>query len=93
MYITLQTIVTIAGVITALGIIVGAIIKVYNLIAAQERQDEEIKEIKEEQKIVVKAQLACLKGLKEQGCNGPVAEGILMLEEYLNKRVHEVKTY
>ena len=93
MYITLQTIVTIAGVITALGVIIGAIIKVYNLIAAQERQDGEIKEIKEEQKIMVEAQLACLKGLRDQGCNGPVAEGILMLEEYLNKKAHEVKTY
>ena len=89
MYITLQTMITIAGVITALGVIMGAIIRVYNLIVAQERQDMEIKEIKEEQKIMVEAQLACLKGLQEQGCNGPVTEGIAMLEEYLNKKAHE----
>lgn len=88
MYITFQTIITVAGVITALSVIIGAIIKVYQLVAAQERQDQEIKSIKEEQEIMVRAQLACLKGLSEQGCNGPVAKGIEMLEQYLNKKAH-----
>ena len=32
--------------------------------------------------------LACLKGLKEQGCNGPVSEAINKIEKYLNKKAH-----
>lgn len=36
-----------------------------------------------ERKLLLKAQLACLKGLKEQGCNGPVTESIEEIENYL----------
>ena len=48
---------------------------------------EDLKEIakqnKKESKILLRAQLACLKGLKEQGCNGPVTESIAEIEKYL----------
>lgn len=33
--------------------------------------------------------LACLKGLKEQGCNGPVTDAINKIEKYLNQKAHE----
>lgn len=33
--------------------------------------------------------LACLKGLKEQGCNGPVTEAINKIEKHLNEKAHE----
>ena len=33
--------------------------------------------------------LACLKGLKEQGCNGPVTAAINKIETHLNQRAHE----
>lgn len=49
----------------------------------------EIKEGKEERLILLKGQLACLKGLKEQGCNGPVTQGIKDIEEYLINKSHE----
>ena len=48
-----------------------------------------IKAIKEEQSILTKGVLACLKGLKEQGCNGPVTEAIQDIEEYVNKQAHK----
>ena len=44
---------------------------------------------KEERLILLKAQLACLKGLKEQGCNGPVSQAIGDIEEYLLKKSHD----
>lgn len=47
-----------------------------------------IKAIQEEQSIQCFCILACLKGLAEQGCNGPVHEGIAKMEEYLNSRAH-----
>ncbi len=33
--------------------------------------------------------LACLKGLKEQGCNGPVTAALDKLEKHLNQAAHE----
>lgn len=44
---------------------------------------------KEENTILLKGQLACLKGLKEQGCNGPVTESIKEIEIYLVKEAHK----
>ena len=32
---------------------------------------------------------ACLKGLKEQGCNGPVTEAINKIEKHLNLQAHK----
>lgn len=49
----------------------------------------EIKDGKEERLILVNGVLACLKGLKEQGCNGPVTEGIKQIEDYLMKKSHD----
>ena len=51
--------------------------------------EDEIKEGKEERLILLKGQLACLKGLKEQGCNGPVTQAIQDIEEYILKKSHE----
>lgn len=50
----------------------------------------EMKESKEERLILLKGQLACLKGLhNDLNCNGPVTQGIADLEEYLIKKSHE----
>jgi hypothetical protein len=49
----------------------------------------ETKEIKEEQTILTYGILACLKGLHEQGCNGPVTEAIKKIETHLNEKAHE----
>ena len=48
-----------------------------------------LQEIKEEQSILTKGVLACLKGLKEQGCDGPVTEAIHSIENHLNKEAHK----
>lgn len=45
--------------------------------------------INEEQTLLTYGVLACLKGLKEQGCNGPVTEAINKIEKYLNQKAHE----
>ena len=50
----------------------------------------EMRESKEERLILLKGQLACLKGLhNDLNCNGPVTQGIADLEEYLIKKSHE----
>jgi len=52
-------------------------------------QNSDIEESKQERLILLQGQLACLKGLKEQGCNGPVTKGISDIENYLIKKSHE----
>lgn len=44
---------------------------------------------KEERLILLKGQLACLKGLKEQGCNGAVTQAIHDIENYVISKSHE----
>ena len=59
---------------------------VYNRIEILEKDS---KKNKEENLILLKGQLACLKGLKEQGCNGPVTKSINEIEEYLLNQVRD----
>lgn len=80
---------TLAAAITALGVIFGAIFAIYRWFLKQEKKDNDIKSIKEEQSVLVHGVLACLMGLKEQGCNGPVTEAIEQLENHINKQAHK----
>lgn len=84
-----QIIITIASVITALGVIFGVVFAIYRWYLKNEKQDESINEIKVEQSVLTKGVLACLKGLHEQGCNGPVTHAINEIEEHLNKQAHK----
>lgn len=83
-----QTLITAAAVLTAVITIVGRYNKLYDWIKKQDEQDNEIKEMKKEQEILTFGILACLKGLKEQGCNGPVTEAINKIEKHLNEKAH-----
>lgn len=49
---------------------------------------KDIDAIKAEQSLMTYGVLACLKGLKEQGCDGPVTEAIDKIDKYLNKAAH-----
>ena len=80
---------TVAATITALGVIFGAVFAVYKWFLKQEKQDNDIKTIKEEQTILTQGILACLQGLHEQGCNGPVTAAIERIETHLNKQAHK----
>lgn len=85
----MEIITTVAGVITALGVILGVIFAVYKWYLKQEKQDKDIKAIKEEQFVLTQGVLACLKGLQEQGCDGPVTIAIKQLENHINKQAHK----
>ena len=84
-----ELIITIASVITAFGVIIGSFTVIHKWVLKQNKQDDDIKSIKEEQKILTTGVLACLKGLKEQGCDGPVTEAIKDIEYHLNKEAHK----
>lgn len=89
MYIGADEIITTAAVVTAVITLGGLLIAVYKWYARQNQQDVEIKKIKKEQCLMTYGILACLKGLKEQGCNGPVTEAIAKLEKHMNKAAHD----
>ncbi len=63
--------------------------KIAKWIDEQEEQEKDIKKLKEEQCLIVYGTLACLKGLKEQGCNGPVTDAIKKLEKHINVEAHK----
>ena len=100
MLISWNTIITAASAIGAIITIVKYYNKAHEWVERQNKQDDELKVIrknhdddvamiKKEQAIIVYSQLACLKGLQEQGCNGPVTDAIKRIEKYLNEKAHE----
>lgn len=85
---TWQTLITAAAVVAALGAIGTNLAKGIRWMDRQKAQDKEIKDIKEEQSLITYGLLACLKGLKEQGCDGPVTEAVDKIEQHLNVKAH-----
>lgn len=84
----------IAAAIGLLGILGSAIIYVVKVYIKHENRFKSIENRvsqlendslinKTENRIILKGLLSCLKGLKEQGCNGPVTKSIAEIEEYL----------
>lgn len=97
---TWQAIITASAVLAAVIAIVANFAKLVRWVDKQKKQDTDIQAlrathnsdmdaIKEEQTILVYGILACLKGLKEQGCNGPVTEAINKIEKHLNQKAHQ----
>ena len=84
-----EIITTTASVVTALGVIFGILFAFFKWLMKRDKNDIEIREIKEEQSILTKGVLACLKGLKEQGCDGPVTIAIAEIEDHINKQAHK----
>ena len=102
MYIGIDTIITAGSLIGALGVIGGMLIAAYKayrkpvelekqIKKIREMHDEDIRKINEEQCLAIYGLLACLKGLKEKGCNGPVTEAINKIEKHLNKQAHDME--
>lgn len=98
--ITWQSFITAAAFVGAVIALVTYFSKVVRWVDKQTQQDEEIKKLKQhhdddmasiksEQELLMHGILACLKGLSEQGCDGPVTETITEIETYLNQKAHK----
>lgn len=86
------TILQAGAVLTALGGIGGAVVWCIKFVDRQKKQDHELAAILKEQTLICYGVLACLKGLKEQGCNGPVTAALDKLEKHLNEAAHDEET-
>lgn len=82
-------VITAASLITALGIIIGLVCRIYKWYLRQERQNEEIRKIKEEDTLVCFALSACLDGLIQLGANHTVPIAKEKLDKHLNKTAHK----
>lgn len=85
---TWQTIVTAAAVIAAAAAIGTFVAKLVRWFDRQKEQDREIAALDDELCLITYGLLACLKGLQEQGCNGPVSAAIEKLEKHINQKAH-----
>lgn len=103
MYVDYQTIITIAsvlGALTAIGALAYKAVKWFqqqqkqtkDIEELREQEQRDIQELKDEMCLITYAVLACLKGLKEQGCNGPVTEAIEKMEKHINQKAHGQET-
>lgn len=86
-----QTIISLAALVGAVGALIALYNRGYDWVRHQKEQDDVIKDIQNEQALLTLGVLACLKGLKEQGCNGPVTEAINKIEQHLNDKAHAPK--
>lgn len=102
--ITINDIVGALAILTAIVTPVVAIYKIYKktildrfekLEKKIDESENNIKKLKSENEITKKESIlliesvqACLKGLKEQGCNGPVTEAIKNIDDYLLHASH-----
>lgn len=99
-----QTIITAGAVVSALGVLVALLTKLVRWIDEQKKQRRDIQAlsdrhnsdnvvIQEELQLLTWGVLACLKGLKEQGCNGPVTDAIQKIEKKLNEKAHHKEVH
>ena len=84
-----QTILSAAAILAAAMAIGAQLARSVRWFDRHKQRDNELAAIKEEQTLLTYGVLACLKGLKEQGCNGPVMDAIQKIEKHLNKKAHE----
>ena len=82
-------IIKLAALLAAVGGIGGLVVWCIKFVDRQKKQDQELTAIRKEQTLICYGVLACLKGLKEQGCNGPVTAALDKMEKYLNQAAHE----
>ena len=100
MYIDWNTIITAGAVVTALGVLIGLVVKIYKRLEKQNQLDAEIKalkkhheedvqRIKEENCLICFGLSACLDGLQQLGANHTVPVAKEKLDRYLNQQAHE----
>ena len=86
---TAQTIITAGAVVGAAVALVSFFVKLVRWADRQKAQDEELQDVKAELTLLTYGVLACLKGLKEQGCNGPVTDAVNKIEKHINQKAHD----
>lgn len=90
MYIDIETINSLAKLVGSLAVLGGVVVAAYKYIERDKKQSKLISDIQDEQTLLCYGIRACLQGLAEQGCNGPVHEALDKLDKHLNQKAHKV---
>lgn len=88
-HLTAQTVLSAAALVGAVSVLAALLAKLVHWIDRQKAQDRELRDVQSELTLLTYGVLACLKGLKERGCNGPVTEAIQKIEKRLNQEAHD----
>ncbi len=86
---TASDIIALAEIVAAVIAILGIVFAVYRWYLKQNKQDTDIASMKKEMTLLTYGVLSCLKGLSEQGCNGPVTDAIDKIEKHINQQAHQ----
>ena len=86
---TATAVIRVAAVVGALISIGGALTACVRFYIRQKMQDRELSAIRAELTVLCYGVRACLCGLKEQGCNGPVTDALNHLDKHLNREAHK----
>ena len=57
--------------------------------ALEDELTTQVRQTNAELQLLTYGVLACLRGLHEKGCNGPVTEAIMEIERHLNENAHK----
>ena len=88
MEISIESIKTVAELISAVTLIFGVVFACYRWYLKQNKQNEDIKAMKEENMLICYALQACLDGLEQLGANHSVPKAKEKLEKHLNVSAH-----
>ena len=86
---TAQTIITAGALVGAAVALVSFFVKLVRWADRQKAQDKELQDVKAELTLLTYGVLACLKGLNEQGCTGPVTDAVNKLDKHINQKAHD----
>ncbi len=89
MEITAEVFLTTVAVASGIGALGTVLFKSMKWFDRQNKQDQEIQSIKEEQCLVCFGLMAALDGLKQLGANGTVTEAHEKMQKHLNLQAHE----
>lgn len=85
----MSTILSAAALVGALTTLLGVVLAAYRWYLKQEKQDADIKQLKEENTLICYGLLACLDGLEQLGANHTVPRAREKLDKYLNVTAHK----
>lgn len=77
-----------AELIGALTVIGGVVFGIFKFVESQKRQTKRQEAMQDELTVICYGLKACLQGLAEQGCDGPVHDALDRLDKHLNKAAH-----
>ncbi len=81
--------ITVVSALSSVGVVVGAILACHKWFLNQEKQDEDIAKMKEENCLICYGLEACLDGLEQLGANHSVPVAKDKLNKYLNQQAHK----